>query len=86
MILRPYWGKAGTALISIAIISGLADVTSVTTSSRSHIPLWPLYICAILFILGLFLFALRIRDKETSSISKNGKADANKQRRQYHLY
>ena len=66
MVLRPHWGKAGAALISIAIVSALGDVIAVTTTTRSHVPLWPLVICAAVFILGCILFACRLKENSVT--------------------
>lgn len=67
MIPRSYWARAGAALVVISIASAIAEVIALTTTDRSHAPLWPLGLCAIVFMIGAALFWFR-RDEESASI------------------
>ena len=62
MPLRPHWGRAGASLMAISIAGAIAEVTGLTTTTRSSVPIWPLYVCAALFVIGALLFLARGRD------------------------
>jgi len=66
VIPRSYWARAGAALVVISIASAIADVIALTTTDRSHAPLWPLALCAVVFLVGTALFWLR-RDEQPAS-------------------
>jgi hypothetical protein len=68
-MLRSYWGAVGTALVSIALVGTLAEITAVTTSDRTHIPLWPLALCVVLFIIGRLLFIFRSRNTPSDGVT-----------------
>lgn len=64
MVLRPYWGIAGKALMAISLAGALVEFAAITTTDRTHVPLWPLIVCAALFAAGLALFLCRASDPE----------------------
>lgn len=52
----------------------IVEISAVTTTVRSHVPLWPLYICAGLFAAGLTLFINR--DRSSGKASRQVPADS----------
>jgi hypothetical protein len=63
---RKYWGQAGGSLIGISIASAIAEFIALTTTDRSHVPLWPLAVCAAIFFIGLALFLFREREEPSA--------------------